>query len=311
MRHWFFLVALFAGLAAANGALAQQRGLGPLHIGMTYEEVLAVDADGGQAQRPRGEPPLMFVFLRPFSLGGVNFFGAVELEAGRVHAITMQSRFNAQTADECGALASAVSELLELSAGPLDGATLFGGPSASATPISRSILHHQVLANDRHRWAAYSNRDGFTAVTATFNEPVTVRFSGATQGTAPPCQVRIALKPPYPVTGHAVVPDPAALDAAEPLERVRWRTMPDSETALAAYPPLAETFGVTGAVRLECLVIEDQRVQCAATEDEAAAGWGFGAAALALSQQLRIEPEIDGVPTFGRRVGFNMPFRLR
>lgn len=313
MRYWLFLVALCAGFASANGAHAQQqRALGPLHIGMTYEEVLEVDANGGRAQRPRRPAPLLFVSLQPFQLGGVNFFGGVEMQDGIVHTISMQSHFTAQNAEQCGELASAVTELIELSSGPLEGGTLFGGPTATATPVSRSILYHQALGvDDRHRWAAYSTRDGFTAVTATYNEPVRARYSGTTQEAPPPCLVRIALRPPYAVAGAVPAPDAAALAAAQPLERARWSALPDGEAALASYPPLAETFGVEGSARLECLVIEEYRVQCTATEDEASAGWGFGAAALSLSQDLRIQPEIDGVPTLGRRVGFNMPFRQR
>lgn len=173
-----------------------------------------------------------------------------------------------------------------------------------------SVLHHQALVEDRHRWAAYTRRGGFSAVVGTFNEPVDARFTGSnSRPPSPPCKVQIVLQPPYPALGEAPPPNAQALAQAERIERARWRTRFDGETALAHYPPLAEVFGISGTVSLECLVIAEQRLQCAANEDEATAGWGFAAAALALSQQMRIEPEIDGAPTLGRRVGFNMPFR--
>lgn len=68
------------------------------------------------------------------------------------------------------------------------------------------------------------------------------------------------------------------------------------------YPAAAQEQGIGGRVTLECLVDGEGRLGCAVTE-EAPANMAFGAAALRMSENLRIAPRTrDGVSTEGGRV---------
>ena len=68
------------------------------------------------------------------------------------------------------------------------------------------------------------------------------------------------------------------------------------------YPAAAQAQGIGGEATVECLVGGDGRLTCE-TIEEAPANMGFGAAALRMSEDLRIAPRTrDGVPTEGGRL---------
>ncbi|MCX7359292.1 MAG: energy transducer TonB [Alphaproteobacteria bacterium] len=67
------------------------------------------------------------------------------------------------------------------------------------------------------------------------------------------------------------------------------------------YPATAQTQGIGGEATVECLVGEDGRLTCE-TIEEAPVNMGFGAAALRMTEDLRIAPRTrDGVSTAGGR----------
>lgn len=68
------------------------------------------------------------------------------------------------------------------------------------------------------------------------------------------------------------------------------------------YPATAQAQGIGGEATIECLVGHDGRLSCE-TIEETPANMGFGAAALRMSEDLRIAPRTrDGVSTAGGRL---------
>jgi hypothetical protein len=94
--------------------------------------------------------------------------------------------------------------------------------------------------------------------------------------------------------------------AAAPETATEWaiRAGPDARTR-----HVFEAMGYVGRVRvrLDCLVIEEQRVNCAVQSEAGGMHWRR---ALAESRFNRILPVIDGQPTLGRRVQFTVRYDL-
>lgn len=67
------------------------------------------------------------------------------------------------------------------------------------------------------------------------------------------------------------------------------------------YPATAQAQGIGGEATIECVVRRNGRLRCE-TIEETPVNMGFGAAALRMSEYLRIAPRTrDGVPTEGGR----------
>lgn len=101
--------------------------------------------------------------------------------------------------------------------------------------------------------------------------------------------------PTQPV-GPAMISDPRWLRVPRDLERY--------------YPRRALQAGVTGNVQLDCLVSTTGALHCTVIS-ETPENWGFGAAAIRISQQHQMVPaRRDGVAVEGR-YRMRVPFQLR
>jgi len=75
------------------------------------------------------------------------------------------------------------------------------------------------------------------------------------------------------------------------------------------YPMMALRRDIEGAVQLDCLVTTTGALQCTVIS-ETPTNWGFGAAAIRISQDYRMVPATrDGAPVEGR-YRMRVPFRL-
>ena len=90
-----------------------------------------------------------------------------------------------------------------------------------------------------------------------------------------------------------------------------WLVKPDGERIARFYPDRAMREGVEGRVVIACTVETDTRLHDCRIEAETPAGYGFGAAALKLSDEMRLAPAIrNGVPVEAAvkvPLAFNVP----
>jgi protein TonB len=103
-------------------------------------------------------------------------------------------------------------------------------------------------------------------------------------------------------TGPAV-PNPGPPTISNP----RWLQTP--RDLARYYPMMALRRDIEGAVQLDCLVTTTGALQCTVIS-ETPTTWGFGAAAIRISQDYRMVPATrDGAPVEGR-YRMRVPFRL-
>lgn len=106
-------------------------------------------------------------------------------------------------------------------------------------------------------------------------------------------------------TQYMVTFDPQMLDGnARVTGRPTWTALPSGDSMAGAFPAAARTAGIAGArVTMDCLVVEDGRVEDCRVVSEAPAGYGFGAAALSLTPGFGMSVwTMEGLPTVGGRI---------
>lgn len=81
--------------------------------------------------------------------------------------------------------------------------------------------------------------------------------------------------------------------SAQDVTRAHLLTVPDATALSDHFPPVALATGVSGRVVLSCAIALDGSSECSAAE-ETPANAGFGAAAVALAQDWRFSPRIEG-----------------
>lgn len=106
----------------------------------------------------------------------------------------------------------------------------------------------------------------------------------------------------------ARAPSQAEREAAQIMTGMVWVERPDAEDFGSHYPQAAVEQNLNGRAVLECLIEADGSLRCAILSEEPE-GMGFGLAALGLSRSFRAAPEVNGVPTAGRRTRIPITFR--
>lgn len=106
------------------------------------------------------------------------------------------------------------------------------------------------------------------------------------------------------------VPGPPAelLDVTSEIATLQWQERPTAQHFARYFPPRALEASVSGAAMLSCLVNAHRELECV-VESETPAGYGFGEAALRLSENFRLAPQTAyGQDTIGGRV--RVPIRM-
>jgi len=109
-----------------------------------------------------------------------------------------------------------------------------------------------------------------------------------------------------------VDPEPAGWSQPGPavITQPRWLETPNGADFARHYPARALARERGGRVVLDCVVAATGRLACA-VGSETPAGWGFGEAALRISQSFRMSPMLEnGQPTEGGRVSVPITFQL-
>src|SRR5262249_13417587 len=87
-----------------------------------------------------------------------------------------------------------------------------------------------------------------------------------------------------------------------------WLVEPTHEQIRHRHPPRAAEREKRGSVDLLCRVRDADGVLGCAIVGEDPPGWGFGEAALRVSDLYRIAPMVGGQPTRGRRLSLHVDF---
>jgi hypothetical protein len=107
------------------------------------------------------------------------------------------------------------------------------------------------------------------------------------------------------------LPDPMVVDfaLAEPIGGPPvWLAQPTHQDVQALHPERAAERGQGGVVSLGCRVRDEGGSLYCLVRNEAPQGWGFGAAAVRVSELYRIAPESGGAPTTGRKLELTVDF---
>ena len=105
----------------------------------------------------------------------------------------------------------------------------------------------------------------------------------------------------------AEFPPPPPTDFS--LSDVRWVRAPGARDFARYYPDRALDQEQSGRVVLDCVASASGALDCSVAE-ESPTGWGFGAAAMSIARQARIEPTAeDGSSVAGRHVRLPLAFR--
>jgi protein TonB len=105
-------------------------------------------------------------------------------------------------------------------------------------------------------------------------------------------------------------PAPPAPPAPPRIDNPQWIERPTGRDFERFYPPRALEREREGRVVLDCTVRADGRISCAVASEDPP-NWGFGEAAVKISQSFKMSPRLEnGQPSEGGRVRVPITFRL-
>lgn len=291
--HILCLAIVLCGVARAEAQQAP-RAFEGLRIGMSVEEARAV---APRVRWPR-EPERAASFIvvrRNVELAGGRFnFNLVFVRGVLEYMSTERGWPIVGEPDACLMSLDDIVEDIEVQLGPLDGAPEDGeatGTMISETraPLGSHVRHYRNEQSGVLVGVAHAERDQRI-------EARTLIMPGGDNRWM--CVYMISIAPLPPPQLNAPLVD----DATPRLRNVAWLERPDGMAFMRAYPSLARQASRDGAVVMDCQVEDGGLLSCTVMS-ETPAGWGFGAAGMALSRQFRIAPETrDGVATAGGRV---------
>jgi TonB family protein len=100
----------------------------------------------------------------------------------------------------------------------------------------------------------------------------------------------------------------ALLGATSAFAQARFATLPTADDMAQAYPPKAAAEQVAGHATVSCAVTPDAGLANCSVKSETPAGYGFGAAALALTPKITLSP-VNLPPTIDIPLRFEPPMR--
>lgn len=297
MRAITFALAVFG---IVQGAQAQE--FAPFRFGMSPDEAQAATRGNQWSAETWGS--LHILSGRPsIEIASLDFAPRLHFREQRLIRVTLAARGLLSAAQDCRTIYEFVVHDVEVQLGALNGAAAPGeyGPafSESETPVG-SVMRYYAHGEPA-MFLGYANQRGEHWVEAT-------AFAKSRSSGEVECSIELDLHvEPVPTLAAVTPPTEAQLAAAEQVAHPRWDAQPDSRAYELTYPYFAIAQGVSGHGVLDCLVIEDGRINCVVKSEEPA-GWAFGQAALAASRHYRIAPEVDGAATLGKRVEVTVRF---
>lgn len=147
---------------------------------------------------------------------------------------------------------------------------------------------------------AWTELTAFVLISALLATPALAQTA-----TDPPNEASTAAPPPSATTYIPVAIDPPP--APPPPEGMlvtglTWLERPGAVDFARNYPHEAQRQNITGRVTLDCIVLDDGRLDCTVLHEDPP-GRGFAEATLRISRLFRIAPQTtDGTPTVGGRI---------
>ena len=116
--------------------------------------------------------------------------------------------------------------------------------------------------------------------------------------------------PPTPTPLPVAVDPPPSPPTPGIITGAVWLQRPGARDFDRYYPDRARDRDQEGRVTLDCLVSADGHIRCSVINEDPS-GWGFGEAALRISQSFRMAAQTsDGRATSGGRIRVPITFRL-
>lgn len=298
MRSLIFLFALTLAPIAAH---AQQSDLGRLQIGMTPAEARQASPEQQWIERSFGGDLVVLSAETPVRVGRLNFVPSLAFRDGRLEGISFEARGAIRRVQQCDDLLVETVEAVEATRGGLN-VGLAPGEFGDAAQTRTTAGGSEVRFYDENgRRAGFAVRRGDSYIQA-------ASLGGDLPSMGLACWLQIEMRAALGDFEALPPPSAAELAAAQEIEP-EWVVTDGPGVTELTMP--ASAVGHTGRVRvrLDCLVISDQRINCA-IESEEPQGMRFGDAALAASRFRRIAAVVDGQPTLGKRVRFTIRYDL-
>lgn len=300
MRIFLLCLTIMCLVVMPANAQDVPRALGGFRLGMSVDEARAV---APRLRWPEDESAAFRVRSGSLELAGGRFNLDLLFVRGALEYMSIQQGWPLLSDPQaCLRALDDIVEDLEVQVGPLDGAAAEGEAGGTAISETRTPLGSQV----RH----YHNEEGGVFVGVAYSmaiQRVEARVLVMPAGNARwGCVFMLSVAPiPEPP------PETTPVDDATPrLTNFVWLQRPTVDDVSRSYPALAMQASRSGLVVLDCRVEAGGLLSCAVAS-ESPEGWGFGAAAYALSRQFRIAPQTrDGVATEGGRVVLPIRFQL-
>jgi len=302
MIRCLLLAVVAAFLFASPAAYAQQGDFGRFLIGMTVAEARAASPEQQWREQSFGADLVVLTAERSIQLGRLGFTPMLDFRDGRLEVIHFSGGGPISERGQCdNALAETVAAL-ERHIGALNS---FRAPAEFGEVVATRAT------NGGSQIRYYNPSDLIRAGFATQRGERFVQVSSLA-GPIPDldlaCMLSIEMQ--TPLNDFEPLPPPTAeqLAAAQEIDS-DWAVVPGPRVNELTMP--AASIAHVGRVRvhLDCIVIDEQRVNCA-VESEEPAGMHFGDGALAASRFYRIEPFINGQSTVGKRVRLTVRYDL-
>lgn len=301
MTRWI-LSFLVAGLLwSTDRARAQHVDFGRFRLGMTPAEARAASSEQRWTERSFGADLIILTAERPIRIGQLDFLPMLGFRDGRLSDVQFQGGGPIERREQCDAPMMQTVVALESSIGAINMGLApgeFGAVAQTRTTAGGSVVRFYETDEIRNGFAVQRGQR-YVQVASLAGE-----FPSMGLG----CLLEITMRPQLGDFEPLPPPTAAELAAAQEVEP-EWAIIGGPEVTELTIPPAR--FGQIGRVRvrLDCLVIAEQRLNCA-IESEEPQGMQFGEGALAQSRFYRIEPMINGEPTEGKRVRFTVRYDL-
>lgn len=292
------LALLICTASASAQDSAPEDGLGPYRFGMSSAEA--------RATAPNANWIVEHEDGREILTGGPNVALGGRMNAALVFVDDALRRLIlvAAAPGDCVAAVTAMVETLE----PLYGRFASLAPHAleegRLTRVAQTEFGSEVRARE-------IEGQGATVASARYGAMYAVVQGRPEANAGDRCRLTVTFGPPsdWVRSEPNAGPTWAQLDAAQSLPDPDWRRRPNGGSFVRVYPRNALERNVDGAAVLDCLVVEEGRLSCLVVHEQPT-GWGFGAAALDIARDFRVDQSVDGTPALGRRVRIPIRFNV-
>ena len=294
-------VLTLALLCVPHVAAAQQADLGRFRIGMSVAQVRAASPELSWREQLFGVDLVVLSADESVRIGQLGFQPQLQFRDGRLVNIQFEACGPIANRDQCDRVLVATVTALEPIIGALNSSRSPGefGPIANTqTTPGGSEIRFYSPSESVHAGNA-TQRGAFFIQVSAVAAPVPRELS---------CRVGVEMMPSLADFDPPPPPTAAELAAAEETEP-DWAVEAGPDVTSLTMPLDGLLYEGRVRVRLSCLVISEQRINCAVQGEEPLA-MHFGDAALAASRFYRIQPVIDGHATLGRRVEFTVRYDL-